>query len=437
MKIVELTAENVKRLKAVAIRPDGNLVEISGRNGQGKSSVLDAIWWALSGTSHIQSVPIRKGATEARIRLDLGELKVIRTFKKREDETFTTSIVVESQEGARFPSPQRMLDSLLGELSFDPLAFSRMEGRQQLEALKRFVPDVDFAGIEKANKADFDRRTDVNRQAKTLRAQASVIVVPADAPAERIDESALVEEMERAGEHNADLERRKMRREQAAQDIATKRRDAERERAIAADLRAQAEAAEARARVEDGVADDLKKRLDGAEKLPEPVDTAALRVRIDEARSLNHAVALREQRTAFEAKAREAEEASTALTQAIEGRNAAKREAIAKAELPVSGIAFGEDEILLNGVPFEQASSAEQLRTSVAIAIAANPKLRVIRVQDGSLLDEEAMAILAEMADAADCQVWIEVVQSGRSTAVVIEDGQVRGAMAVASEAAE
>ena len=44
MKIVQLTAENVKRLTAVSIAPDGNLVQITGRNGQGKASVLDAIF---------------------------------------------------------------------------------------------------------------------------------------------------------------------------------------------------------------------------------------------------------------------------------------------------------------------------------------------------------------------------------------------------------
>ena len=71
----------------------------------------------------------------------------------------------------------------------------------------------------------------------------------------------------------------------------------------------------------------------------------------------------------------------------------------------------------------------------MAIAMAANPKLRVIRVQDGSLLDEEAMRILAEMAQAADYQVWIEVVQSGRSAAIVIEDGAVKGAVQVAQAA--
>ena len=192
MKIVQLQAENVKRLKAVEISPEGHIVEITGRNGQGKSSVLDAIWWALAGTTHIQAVPIRKGENEARIRLDLGEIKVVRTFRKREDETFTTSIAVESTDGARYPSPQRMLDGLLGALSFDPLQFTRMDGKAQLEALKRFVPGVDFEAIERANKADYDRRTDVNRQVKALRAQASAIVVPADAPAERIDDAALV-----------------------------------------------------------------------------------------------------------------------------------------------------------------------------------------------------------------------------------------------------
>lgn len=437
MKIVQLQAENVKRLKAVTITPDGNIVEITGRNGQGKSSVLDAIWWALSGTTHIQAVPIRKGENEARIRLDLGDILVTRTFRAREDKTFTTSIVVENTEGARYPSPQRMLDSLLGALSFDPLAFVRMDGKAQMETLKRFVAGVDFEAIEKANKADFDRRTDVNRQARTLRAQAIGIAVPADVPAERIDDAALVEEMQRAGEHNTDLERRRARREQAEQTVAAYASTAAAHRQQAAELRRQADESDAMAKADDAQAEDLRSKLADAPALPEPIDTVALRQRIADASRINVAVALREQRQRIEAEAAEAEAQAAALTKAMEDRAAQKRDAIAKAALPVPGIGFGEDEILLNGVPFDQASSAEQLRTSVAIAMAANPKLRVIRVQDGSLLDEEAMRILAEMAAAADYQVWIEVVQSGRSAAIVIEDGAVRGAIAVAAEAAE
>ena len=53
MKIVKLTAENFKRLEAVEITPDGNTVLISGRNGQGKSSVLDSILAALFAVSAV------------------------------------------------------------------------------------------------------------------------------------------------------------------------------------------------------------------------------------------------------------------------------------------------------------------------------------------------------------------------------------------------
>jgi hypothetical protein len=437
MKIIELQAENVKRLRAVTITPEGNIVEISGRNGQGKTSVLDAIWWAVSGTTHIQAVPIRKGENEARIRLDLGDLKVIRTFRRREEGGHTTSLVVESADGARYQSPQKMLDSLLSALSFDPLAFTRMDGKAQLETLKRFVPGVDFAAIEKASKADFDRRTEVNRTIRTLRSQAVSIEVPAGTPAERIDDAALVAKLEEAGEFNTDLERRRIRREQAEDEVAAQEASIETLRARAKQLRHDADEADAEADKINARMVVTRGKLADAEALPEPIDTLDLRQRIADAGRINAAVAQREQRERIEKQVQAAETEAAALTKAIEDRATQKREAIAKADLPVPGIGFGEDEILLNEVPFDQASSAEQLRTSVAIAIAANPKLRVIRIQDGSLLDEEAMRILAEMAQAADYQVWIEVVQSGRSAAIIIEDGAVAGSMVVATEAAE
>ena len=78
MKIVELQAENVKRLKAVEITPDGTMQVIGGRNAQGKSSVLDAIWLALGGgkASKETPLPIRDGEDKASVRLDLGDLVV-------------------------------------------------------------------------------------------------------------------------------------------------------------------------------------------------------------------------------------------------------------------------------------------------------------------------------------------------------------------------
>jgi len=82
----------------------------------------------------------------------------------------------------------------------------------------------------------------------------------------------------------------------------------------------------------------------------------------------------------------------------MDQREVQKREAVASAKLPVDGIEFGDGEIMFKGVPFSQASDAERLTVSIAIAMAMNPKLRVIRVRDGSLLDDGSMAILAQMA---------------------------------------
>jgi len=76
-------------------------------------------------------------------------------------------------------------------------------------------------------------------------------------------------------------------------------------------------------------------------------------------------------------------------------------------------------------VPFDQAETSAQIRVGVAIAMAANPKLRVIRIKEGSFLDQDNLALIAEMARAHDYQVWLETCHPSGGAAVVIEDGQV------------
>jgi len=472
MKIISLTAENVKKLSVVEITPQGNLVQITGKNGQGKSSVLDSIWWALAGTSHIQAAPIRKGATEAKITLDLGEITVRRVFKEKTKEGeggaetpdgYTTSIVVENADGSRFPSPQRMLDGLLGALAFDPLAFAQMEAREQFETLKRFVPGVDFAAIEKENAADYQARTDVNRRAKEARSQAAGISVPAGTPAEPVDEAALVASLEEAGRLNADIERRKANRANAEAAIkghveADARIEASKTKALEACrasvtencdmLRAQIAELQERLetwekslpgrlleikqkhddeiRGERDAAHALREKLAAAPPLPEPADTSAIRASIETARQTNGAVAGAKRKAEVEARATELEGESKALTKRMEKRETDKRAAIASAKLPVAGIEFGDGTILMNGLPFDQASDAEKLRASVSIAMAMNPKLRVIRVRDGSLLDEDGLVLLGKMADEADCQVWLERVDSSGKIGFVLENGALK-----------
>ena len=465
MKIISLTAENVKKLVAVEITPDGNMVQITGKNRQGKTSVLDAIWWAIAGTENIQRQPIRQGQDKARIELHLGDHGKTELIVERRITEKSSTLAVKTAEGAKYPSPQRMLDDLLGALTFDPLAFMRKDERGQFDVLRKLVPlKVDLDEIDLLNKQDYAKRTDLNRTAKQHLAAAQSIAVPEGLPEEPVDINALLNQMTEASEHNADIERRRANREQAVKDIEAgkafidgmhralpdKLQSVENARdRIVSDYAAQIEILQRKIEAAKQEADEeakrlvntfkqqtserqanieeLRSKLTAAGELPDPVDVAALRAQIDEANEINAGISSRVKRNAELVHAEHAQIEAQKRTDAMEARNQSKLEAIDQVEMPVSGLGFGDGIVLYNGVPLDQASDAEQLEVSMAIAAALNPKLRVLRIRDGSLLDDDAMERLAKFADERDFQVWIERVDSSGTVGIVMEDGHVRG----------
>jgi len=425
MKIVKLTAENIKKLRAVEITPNGDVVTISGKNGAGKTSVLDSIWWALSGTTHIQAQPIRKGETKARIRLDMGEIIVERKFTES-----GSTLVVENAEGARFPSPQKMLDAMIGELSFDPLAFSRMDARKQFDELRRVSElDVDIDELDRLNKSDYAKRTDINRDAKLRRAIVDGIAIADIGDAKQIDESELVAQLQKAGEHNTEIETRRARRSAAQETANQKKRESIESSNRAAKLREEADALDIVAKVASDEAIGIEEKINSAAPLPNPIDVTVLRQQIESAMASNKAVIARDQaierKNAAIKEATELEAKSKDITKTMDAREKAKSDAISRAVMPVDGLGFGDGIVMYRNVPFDQASSAEQLRVSLSIAMAANPKLRVIRIQDGSLLDDNGLASIAEMAKDNDYQIWIERVDNSGKIGIVIDDGSV------------
>jgi DNA repair exonuclease SbcCD ATPase subunit len=427
MKIINLRVESYKRLSAVEITPAGALVTISGKNGMGKSSVLDAIYAALAGRDAIAQKPIRNGETRALIRLDMGELVVTRTFKAQDDGEYTTALTVEAADGQRLNSPQKVLDALLNGLAFDPLDFERAKPEERFDMIRRLLPDVPFDETEEANALDFDTRTEVSRKSRELTVRADAVAADMGATGEPIDVDALLDKMTGAAVHNSEIEQRKARRQQASQEVEDKRRLARTNRDAAERYRKDAENADAQADRFVDEADALDEKLAQAEPLPEPRDVATLRAEIDGAKVHNEKIAARQRRVDLRKQATAAEAEAEALTKAIEGRKAKLAQAIAEAEFPVAGVSFEGRNVFLGGVPFEQASDAQRLVASVQIAMALNPKLRVIRVRDGSRLDSDNLALLAGMADAHDFQCWIERVDSDGKVGVVIEDGHVRG----------
>lgn len=426
MKILALTAENVKRLKAVSIAPDGApVVTVGGRNGAGKSSVLDSIQYALGGTRDVPDRPIRDGEERAEVVVTLDGLKVTRVFTAK-----GSRLVVANGDGAQYPSPQAMLDKLVGRLSFDPLAFARQaksEPKKAVETLRSLV-GLDFAEIDARRKAIYEERTDANRDVNRLRVELEQATRYDDAPDEEVDVAALLDEQTAAratARANADtraalnsLKRDNDRRHDAivAQDAeildleeklaAARERLVEMNEVLAAYLR---EEDEERARVE---------------SLADP-DEAPINERIRSANQINARIAANRARAAIETRLRDASNRSDGLTASIDALDAEKAAALSGTSFPVPGLSFDDAGILYNGIPFAQASSGEQLRVSVSMGLALNPKLRVVLIREGSLLDADNLALIGEMAAEADAQVWIERVGDGESCSVVIEDGAV------------
>lgn len=422
MKIIKFRADNVKRLTAVEITPDGHLVQITGKNGQGKTSVLDAIWWALGGKENIQGQPIRKGAKSASIKLTLGtdapELLVERRFTEKGDYLF-----VRNADGSRRDQPQKILDNLVGAMTLDPLGFMRAKPAEQFTVLRGLVKlDVNLDTLDAQKAAHFADRTDVNRRAKAAQARADAITVPDDLPEQEPDTEALTQELADAGERNSARERAISARNQAtAANLRHKDAVAELERAIA-------EAQEKLATAKQAKFDhDRELTQIMLTKIAEPADTAAIRDRITAANRARDAFAKRQQKIDAMGEAATLKAESEALTASIDQIDKDKQDAMGRAQMPVPGLTFGDGVVIYNGLPLDQASDAEQLRISTAIAAANNPKLRVIRIRDGSLLDDDAMKALAEFAETNDFQIWLEKVDGSGEIGIVMEDGHVKG----------
>lgn len=435
-KLTRLEVENFKRLVAIDFAPNTHVTEISGKNGNGKSSLLDAISVLIEGAAEAPAVPIRRGTDQATVRGTLGDMIAERVFKGGKDGKVLSTITLRTPEGARYPEPQKHLNDLIGRHKLDPLDFINAKPREQFDFVRAFVPGVDFDKLDREYKADFELRTNFNRNAKQERAAAALIIVPVGTPDELIDESALTAKMEEAGEHNRKLEQRKSRRELHAAQIQTHRNEASKKQDRIDALRAEIEQLEHEKAQQIAIADGMQRELDNAEALPDPIDVSQVRAELEKARKINENVRQLQKRRAHEKAAQDYEKTSDEITDRITTREHAKKDAIAKSNIPVSGIGFGDGEILLNGLPFAQASTAEQLRTAFALIAAQNPKLRLAWIRDGSLLDDDSMQIVRALAEEFDMQVLIETVRPTSKNAIVIEDGRIKPAQDPAEAAA-
>jgi len=404
MRIISLEAENVKCLKAISIKFDEAVLVIGGDNEQGKSTILDCIEYAMCGSKKIPPKPIRNGQDKARIVLELDDIIVTRTFTKN-----GTNLVVKNKDGATFPSPQALLDKLIGNLSFDPLAFSKMDSKKQIETLKK-ITGLDFDSLNKDYKKFFDERTEVNRKGKELKAQFDAITFTKDLQDKEVSVSDLSKELTDALEQNQkidELEKGITKKTIRIKEIEVLIKSLEEEKS------------------------NLRKELKSDNEKLESFDICDINIiknKLSSIEDTNKKIRENQKKKALEKELEKLREKSQLLSEKLLTINETKKELLSNAKFPVEGLSFeevGDETILIfEGLPFSQCSTARQIRISVGMGLALNPSLKLLFIREGSLLDPSNLKIISEMAEEAKAQILIERVSQGKECSIVIEDGE-------------
>lgn len=409
LRVIRLQSENIKRIHAISVEPDpdNNLVGVGGKNDQGKTSVLDSIAWAIGGQDLIQEVPIRRGEKSAVIKVDLGELTVERRFTPS-----GSTLVVKNKDGQKISSPQTLLNKLAGDLTFDPFAFAKLKGQERLDAAMR-IAHVDLDDLKREYESVYDERRDVNRDLLSLEQRFSVARSHQDVPLKEVTTTELAVKLQEINQHNQDLEEAGRLFEESKRTLDGIDLEISELESQLATLRARRTAtADYRDRAEQeyiaaGQREDPQATLDQIED----ADIVNKKVREN--------VAYLALKTDTEAKRKQSEEMTAQLT-AIQEEKKAR---LASATFPIEGLTFGENDILFNGLPVEQAAKSQQTRLFFAMSVAMNKPLRICLIRDGSLLDKDNLAQLGQLADEFDVQAWIELIGDGEEVSVIIEDG--------------
>lgn len=405
--ITELILQNVLKIKAIRIRPNGNIVKISGKNASGKSSALSGIEMVLRGKAAFPDEPVRDGEEQGAGQLDLGDIVVTRYLDPHR------LVVKYKGTNEKITRPQEFLDSLLNKYTCDPLALLRLSPSDQFEEVKRIL-GIDFADIDAEYDELYLERRDLNRDIKSIDFQVRNMGDVSGLPSVPIDTDDLISRLEEAKTINKNNARKRF-------EIEDLRRQ------VAAENGRIAQLMDELAVLEKSVAE----KIERGRKLKEEVDSLQdcdeqeLLNKIRDAESANEAVRERQKRESLSDEKREKQEKIDGIELRLAEITETKKEAVRGAEFPVQELEFGENYLLYNGVPFEQASQAEKIRVCFALSMAGDPNIGVVLIREAALLDDDSVELVSKLATEQGFQVWLERVDDSDEMSFVIEDGEI------------
>lgn len=423
-KIVELRIKNMRSIDAVEVSPDGSLIPVKGRNGAGKSTVLDSIMWGFKGK--IPGGAVKKGAPSGEISIETEDFFIRRIVS----DGGKGRLELTTRDGLEIKRPQDFLDRLSGTIAFDPFDFANKKGREQGEILREVV-GLDLAPVDRRISSAETERKMAHRDVQKLKAEVEgKSTIPG---VKEVSVADLMAQLKTAQEHNRGVRGLCAKLDDVESNIRTANRrkdelkaDISRLEREIASKNAEIDEVDAKLKEHDKAADEIKAQISESK----PVDEGPIIKQMEEADKINAQVRHNKELVLKREQLEEAEAVHHRHDAEIKSLRGERLRLISECKMPVNGLSFSDDgTVLYNDVELTQCSTAEKLRVAVAVAVAMNPSLRVILVREGSLLDREGKEILADLAAEFGVQVWMEVVSDdepgGAENCIYIEEGAV------------
>lgn len=407
IKINALQVENVKRVKAVALEPSADgLTVIGGKNGQGKTSVLDAIAWALGGDRYRPSNAEREGSTlPPHIKLELSNgLTVERSGKN-------SALKVVDTTGKR--SGQQLLNEFVEQLAIDLPRFMQASNREKADTLLQVIGVGDQVhSLEVKEKEVYNRRHMIGQEADRKRKHADELPHYPAAPKDLISASQLIRQQQDILARNGENQRMRMRANQIEHEYG-------RASAHVSILRSQlADAEKQLQQLEADLAVAQKDALDLQDESTEEIERS-----LQEIEQINIQVRANCDREKAEQDAAHYAQQYQDLTKELEEIRHDKYALLNSAKLPLPGLSVEDGELTYNGKKWDCMSGADQLICATAIVRAINPKCGFVLLDKLEQLDADQLHMFGVWLQSQKLQVIATRVSTGPECSIIISDG--------------
>lgn len=421
VKINMVELENVKRVKAVVMEPSENgLTIIGGNNKQGKTSVLDAIAWALGGEKFHPSQADREGSsTKPYLKITLSNGLIVERKGKN------SALKVTDPRGEK--AGQKLLDSFIEVLALDLPRFMNADNKEKAKTLLKIIGVGDqLAEIEKKEKDTYNERQAMGRIADQKQKYADEMPYFPNMPDDPVSMSELIMQQQEILARNGENQKKRDRVREISAGKDRAMNDLEAIRSQIALLEERLSELKGKEEKQKQLVGDLEN--DEAIALADAADlqdesTAELEQAIADIEDTNRKVRANLDKAKAEDDARELMRQYEDLTTVIQKLRKNKTELLSNADLPLEGLSVQDGELTYNGQKWDGMSGAEQMIVATAIVRKLNPACKFVLMDKLEQMDMNTLKEFGTWLESEGMQCIATRVSTGDECDLVIEDG--------------